>query len=820
MRNERKFNLRVSAISLAVASLFMATAAMADEEEVKALTQPKSSVVVEAISVDQSSATFGEYNGLNRAGGYVNGGFVVKQGDAYTGNEQGDTSRWSVYGDNLGLTTRSAGAGYSDQGSWNLNLNYDELQHNISNSYQTPYQGTMGGNSFRLPSGFGVVNTSQTNGGTAYNAAKPNLIPTVRTGAQNMTANQINSFGNMNISTTRNNTTLSGGAEIDKNSGVTFEYNNLIQTGAKLQSVPGAGMGGKGVITGESPTILPSPTNYQTDTLNVAYNWKSDAAHFTASYFGSYFQDANNSFNFQPWAVGTGVTGSANNLAMQQISTAPSNMLNQLNIGGGYNIASKTKLTGNASISKNTQNASFAYDPYMMISPSAGGLPLTNSSMNGLVNTTHFDVKLTDQTVKDLALVASYKFDERDNLTQSNVYSFSGVGTAAATATSAQPAFFPNTPLSYKQQQAVLGGDYKITRDQKASLNYTYNNMQRWCNQYGTTMGNTNQPVAPANNVYPAGTNCVVATANSENKIDALYKIKAMEGLNFKAGVGYSKRNATLDPNAIANYATANPNNTPAQRLLPGQNGQDYYGFVPFFEAARNQFVAKGTANWDATEQLSFTLGGKYTNDTYPRSTYGVQNGNSWSVNLDGTYAYSETGSLTAFATQQSMQRNLSNLLQTQSATAYNTAYAGGWTNNLTSNATTLGLGVKQGGLMGGNVTLFGDLLYSMASSWYSTNVNYPVSATTTCNSPNVMSCGILPAIQNNMGAIKLGGSYKIDKNQKVGFMYWYQHLYSNDFYYNGLQYPNNPTAVLPTNQSNPSYNVNVFSLNYTYTFD
>ena len=111
MRNERKFNLRVSAISLAVASMFMASAAMADQEEAKALTQPKSSVVVEAISVDQSSAKFGEYNGLNRSGGYVNGGFVVRQGGAYSNNEQGDTSRWSVYGDNLGLTTRSAGAG-------------------------------------------------------------------------------------------------------------------------------------------------------------------------------------------------------------------------------------------------------------------------------------------------------------------------------------------------------------------------------------------------------------------------------------------------------------------------------------------------------------------------------------------------------------------------------------------------------------------------------------------------------------------------------------------------------------------------------------
>jgi len=217
MINASKYKFKVTVISAAVATLFMAGSAFADDEELKALTQPQSSVKVEAITVDSSSAKFGEYNGLNKMGNYPNGALSIKGGSGYTNNEQGETTRWSVTGDNLGLTTRSAGAEISNQGSWSLGVGFDQLQHNISDNYQTPYQGKMGGNSFTLPSNLQGNITSTTS------------------------SNTMNSLGEMGISTTRNNTTLKGQAIVDKDLNFTFEYNNLTQTGAKLQAFSGAG---------------------------------------------------------------------------------------------------------------------------------------------------------------------------------------------------------------------------------------------------------------------------------------------------------------------------------------------------------------------------------------------------------------------------------------------------------------------------------------------------------------------------------------------------------------------------------------------------
>jgi len=794
MNNASKYKFKVTVISAAVVTMFMAGSSFADDAEVKALTQPQSSVQVEAISVDSASAKFGEYNGLNRQGAYPNGGLNIKGGSGYTNNEQGETTRWSVTGENLGLTTRSAGAEISDQGSWSAGVAFDQLQHNISNNYQTPYQGKMGGNTFTLPSNLQGNITSTTN------------------------SNTMNSLGEMGVSTTRNNTTLKGQAIVDKDLNFTFEYNNLTQTGAKLQAFSGAGWasvtaspttaGRTAYSNGYSQmiSILPTPINYQTDTVNLAANWKSENAHLTTSYFGSFFQNANSSVSWQPFSTSANAGVGPN--PMQTMSLAPNNAFNQLNVGGGYDFTKQTKLTSNVSVGQNTQNQGYAYDPAMMQTSSPA------ASMNGLVNTTHADIKVTDQSVKDLTLAAAAKYDNRDNLSQSNMYSYFSIGGTNG--------YTANAPMSIKQAQLSLSGAYKISKDQRADLTFSQNNINRWCNQYGSTSATTvlGSSGSPTGTGYLNSSNCASATASQENKAEANYKIKATEDVNVKFGAGYSNRKTQWDQAALTEMPGPSSSQT---STASGYNGGNYNGFMPFFEASRKQFVGKANANWQATEQLGFNLGGKYTNDTYPDSTYGVQNGYSWSLNLDSTYAYAEDGSVNAYATQQNMQRSLTDYLA-KSVSGTTPAYSGGWNNTLTTNATTVGLGAKQGGFLAGKLTLTGDATFSFATSNYGTQVNYtPLAAggvANPCSATANMTCGSLPGIKNNMAAIKFGGVYQVDKNSRIGLQYWFQHLYSNDYYYNGYQAGTNPSGVMPTQQTNPSYSVNVISANYTYTFD
>ena len=804
MKN-RNAKFKLSILSVAVASAVMSMYAYADEEEAAALKYPTSSVEVEEIYVSQGSQKFGEYNGLNKQGGYINGNINIRGGNGYKKNEEGDTTRWSVQGTNLGLTDRSASVGYSDQGNWDAKVGFDQLQHNLAPGYQTPYTGQMGGNGFQLPANL----LNQVNTATAFN---PN-------GTRNLTPAQTADFGNMAISTTRENTSFSGNKIIDKNLSLSVDFNHLNQSGAKLQGMASAaGAVGATGVTGEAVSILPMPTNFQTDTVNVALNWMGEKGRLTGSYFGSFFRDAYSGVTFNTFA-GTSATAAptGNTSTTQTMSTAPSNQLQQLNLAGGYDFTNKTKLTGSLSYGRNTQNSSSAYDPFLAINAAA--------PFNGLVNTAHADVKVVDQSIKDLKLSAGMKYDSRINLSQSNMYYFQTISNNTTSSTSSSKYFMPNTPLSIKNSVFDLGGDYRLTQNQKVALNYAYVNTIRSCNQYATGSGNQNTTSTPFNggtiigSNYPAGADCVTANYSRSNKINALYKAKLSETVDLKLSYGIDARQTSWNQNAIAAISGNNPNNSSPfnMTMVPGQNGGDYVGFRPYFEASRNQQAVKGSVNWQATDDLSFVVGGKYTDDQYPNSTYGVQNGNAWTVNFDTNFNYAENATVVAYAVQQNGMRNLKNLYNT-SAVYSNPAY-GTWNNSLTETDTTLGVGIRHAGLMSGKLGLTGDFTYSLASTNYNTTIPGAKSGYN-CAQPDTGTCGSPGTISNRMASLKLGGSYQIDKSSKVGIRYIYQHLASNDYYYNGLQAPYTPARLMPTNQNSGSYSVNVIAASYTYSFD
>ena len=86
---------------------------------------------------------------------------------------------------------------------------------------------------------------------------------------------------------------------------------------------------------------------------------------------------------------------------------------------------------------------------------------------------------------------------------------------------------------------------------------------------------------------------------------------------------------------------------------------------------------------------MDLGLSGRYTDDRYPDSTYGVQNGKTWSLNADATYNYQDNGAVNAYVTQQYRQRDMTNLQRytttasAASATAISIPATASWTNNL-----------------------------------------------------------------------------------------------------------------------------------------
>jgi MtrB/PioB family decaheme-associated outer membrane protein len=572
---------------------------------------------------------------------------------------------------------------------------------------------------------------------------------------------------------------------LDTRTTLRVDYNHLDQSGAKLSSF---GMAGRAFSTtvaagGESAAILPTPTNYKTDTMNAALNWRGDKSYWSLSYFGSFFREGSDRLT-----SGSFYTATA---PVQTMSTAPSNSFHQLGMSGGYQLTPSIKLAGNVSFGRNTQNDTFVVDPYLVNGTN-------RESLSGLVASTHADLKLTNQYSKDLVLSAAVKYDLRDNQTRSDIYNFHSIGN-----TTAHNAKYPNTPLSTDKAQAELAGDYKLQKDHYIRTTLENTNVSRWCSSYatGASVGLT---------TYPAGTNCVVATHSQENKVGVTYRLKTDDDVAVKFGYSYSDRVTDSDPYAIAAFYAGKGVN-PAGVVTPGYNGGDFNGFHPFFDGNRIQKIMKSSVNWQADEQWNLGVGGKYGRDSY-ETTYGVQNGNTWMLNLDADYAYSPDGTISFYVTQQYRDRTMDNINAV--ATTSPVADAKVWRNRLRDQDTTIGFSVKQGGLMSGRLQVVGDWAYTDAKTSYATAA---VSGVNPCTVNN--TCGETPEITTTVQVFKLSGIYTIDKSSKVAVKLVHQQLSSKDYFYNGYQLGTVPTSVMPTLQQAPNYSLNAVGVSFIHNY-
>jgi MtrB/PioB family decaheme-associated outer membrane protein len=770
--------MKVSILALAVRCALMATVALplgayAADDEADALTHPTNSVDFGALYASQSSARFGQYNGLNSEGAYGLGGFDVRGGDGYDASKD-SALRWKLGGANLGTTSRSLDGSVSDQGKWKLNLGYDELRHNITDTFQTPLQGDTGGNSFNLPQNFGTINSA-----------------TGLPGTRALTPTQTSDFHTEKESVTRRNGSFGTSYTFSPQLSAQIDYNHLDQTGAKLigtGSQGGISLTGGSTGRAEAVNIIMNPTSYTTDNVNAALNWTGDKGHLTGGYYGSIFHDDYNSLSWQS-AVATGASNcrGTNCYVNNTMSTAPSNILHQANLTGGYAFSSATKLAGGFSYGYNQQNESYAptlisqaRGSYNMMQPN--GLPA--SSLNGVVQTTHGDLKLTNQSIKDLTLNAGLKFNERNNGTDSDMYKYFQIANVAYTGV--------NTPYSNRKIQYEATAAYRLTKGQNLTLAYEHENLKRWCNG---VLG---------------GAQCVASPSSAEDKIGLTYRFKALEDVNFNAGYSYANRRAD------SNNFLANSGNYAVTTATSGSalNGGNFLGYVAYPYANRNQNMGKAGVNWQVTQKLDLGLNGRYTYDNYD-ATLGVQNGQSAGVNVDATYSLTENSSVSAYYNWQNGQRNLRSAASGNGA-SQTVAPSNIWYNKLDDNGNAVGLLARHGGMLNGKLEIIGDMSYALDTSTYSTQVPYSDPA---CGSTRTLTCGTLSPIRNELISLKLTGNYKVLKNGKISLTYLYQKLNSNDYFYNGQQFATTPSTLMPTGLQMQNYAVNVVALSYNYAF-
>lgn len=708
--NRFPVRLSVAAVHSALVAMAMvsASAVHAQDATVADLTQQSSTVEIGATYVNptnsenrsnavpnsngsNTSYKFGEYNGLQKQGTTAILNFDLRGGGAY---DSGDASRYRITGKDLGLETRNLSADFGTQGSFRINLGYDELLRNRSDTYMTPYLGE-GSNLFTLPSNWikpivpQASGTATTNTSTATNFR--GLDPVVGTGSglangvvvpptaatlgtlANIRAADLADFHNVNLYTKRSATNAGASIEIDNQWNIKASIKRENKTGYKPLSVVSSQVS-------EYATTLADPISQTTDQYNVSLNYRSEKSFFTAEYYGSVFS---NDIKSVTWNDVSDPTKSAT------IAAAPSNQFHQINLSGGYNFTPSTKLVVDASTARNTQDEAFVTAGQNAQFPL--GLPV--NSLGGLVVTNAFSAKLTSKTSQDLSLAANYKYENRDNQTPVQTYFFqdanetkSGVNAFIA-GQGSNLNMYANRAYSKKLSQLNLDADYRLSREQALKFGYDYQQIDRSCN--GSWI------------------NCADAPTTKENTLRAQWRGKFSDDVNAKLLYAHSQRTVNYDENAflaLTPYANVVPtlgpgvgatqsaytfmtangltgfgplaglpatpltgnaaiyianNNIVPQGLYGSRNNiNELIGMRRFNMADRTRDKVRTSLNWQATDTMSLQASYDYDNDNYQNSVYGLLNSKGGTLNLEGSYDVSDDFSTSLFYTNEDKTSN------------------------------------------------------------------------------------------------------------------------------------------------------------------
>jgi MtrB/PioB family decaheme-associated outer membrane protein len=882
------FAVRASVV--AVQSALVALAAMSPaqaaegDDAARRLTQPTNVIEVGAGYVSDDSAKFGEYNGLSNKGIYGIFNFDLRGGGNY---ENGDPTRWRATGTDLGLETRDIHLEYGQQGKFRIDVNYDELRRERSDTFQTPYRGA-GSNLLTLPSNWlkpfvpqvsgSAINFRSLSPTTGLAPSNVGGVVTPPTPAQQATVNNIIAtdvpdFQNVDLSTKRK--ALDAG--FSYNIGPRWEF----KASAKHETKDGLKpMGAVTSQVSEYATIIPDLIDQTTDQYNASLTYTGDSAFFQVAYYGSVFH---NDVSSMTWQDANDPTKTAT------LSSAPSNSFHQILLTGGYNFSPTTRLVLNGSYGRNTQDDQFVTAGQNAQFPL--GLPV--SSLDGKVVTTAFNAKLTAKPVKDLNVAAAYKYDNRDNQTPVNTYFFQDANEARAAAASpfnaalGLPAntlgsninIYANRPYSKKINQFNADADYAVAKGQRIQGGYEYQEIERKCD--GSWI------------------NCADAPKTRENTLRAEWRANVVENLSGRLAYAYSERRVNYDENAFlalvpmanvvpaggatvsayqylqqtgltgfgpvagfpsapltGNAAIFSPNNNILPQALYGSrnNINEEVGMRRFNMADRNRNKVRGSVNWDASDRLSLQGGLDYNKDDYNNSVYGLKNAETWALNLEGTYVINADFTAQAFYTYEDIQSQSAGIsYAANSNTAFvgqagNTIVSGGcfatvlaknsnakidpcsnWSTDMRDKVDTFGAGFKYRNLMGGRLEMVGDVIYTHARTDIAvaggSYVNNPfaLAAPAPALAPGVPAVFFIPAANTPTATTKtielrLGGQYELDKASALRMLYWYQHLKSNDYVYDGMQF-GTLTNVIPTNEQPFNYNVHVVGVTYIYRF-
>ena len=333
----------------------------------------RSAVELGAAYVDDDSAKFGDYTGLDEKGGYI-----VAGAEGRVAEESGYVLAYELT--DLGLDSREVRLEGGKQGRYDFELFYDRIPHTIWDTTATPYRGN-GGQELTLPSGW--VDAGSTAGMTAL----------------------AGSLKSVDVGLDRDRYGAAGRFWFSDRLQVGLDYRRDERDGTRTQ------LGSFGSVS----TEMLRPVDDATDRLDATVRYEGAKWFAQAGYSGSIYDTKaaslrwDNPFNAMVPGADVG-----------QMALAPDNQYHEFGASAGwFGLPWNTTVALSFASGKGTQDTGFL--PYT-INPDVATDPLPARNLDGEVSVTRADLTLSSRPFERLRLRGALAWDERDNETRERAW--------------------------------------------------------------------------------------------------------------------------------------------------------------------------------------------------------------------------------------------------------------------------------------------------------------------------------------------------------------------------------------------------------------
>jgi MtrB/PioB family decaheme-associated outer membrane protein len=687
-------------------------------------------------AVSQVNPLFRDYSGINQTGAYglLNVDFVNR-------DPQGDWLRAFIQ--NLGLDgNEQLGASYEKQGDWHIDLGYNQITTYAPYTLQTKVNGV----------------------GTADLTLNPDFRSSKGLGPVS------------NLDLQRNDITLSGSKTFGEAFRINFALVSEEKSGEMIAAAEGNGLTGLTPANSGVPAagktyatqfFAPQPENYQHTQASASIDYFSAKWQGTVGYYGSFFVDNNTALTTFP-GTDPAVTSKTLSTQVPQISLPPSNHAQQLYAEAAYNLTDSSRLTFKATGEQLVQDMGFipsiadgGVDPRGVVYAKG----ITNGNLGGLVDTKTLATRFTSHIMKDLDLVASWRYENRDDDTPVRPYTVSE-GTT-----------YFNTLDSYRSNDGKVDLSYRLPLGYRISGGFEYKEVD--------TPGQLRELV--------------------KDDIFHLQLMKSMgEGLNGTFKLFQDTRSGgPWNPEAVDVSSTCACFPTVTNVTAPLEFGN------------RTRDGARLMLDWSPLEALSLQLYAEAGIDQYTSSPYGqsevpgyqlrpmgLLSARTQSLGLDGSYALNENWSATSFVSY-NLQKTAQHESETPRITGTQTCSGAGtiaadqfcvpWSADLDMEGKVVGFGVK------GQISVWtvrAKYMYEKDLTSYDIAFN-PSGAL----SPVPAGAGNLPDTFYTINSLQLSGSRALTKNTRLIIGYIYDIRRIDDYTWRNWTFSDGTTVFQSPNQ-------------------